>query len=54
MCLNNTELFDEANNDEADRHAQMMQKQRKEKPKSLRDILVEHGIGAFKETANEE
>lgn len=28
MCLNNTELFDEANNDEADRHAQMMRKQR--------------------------
>lgn len=25
----------------------------KEKPKTLRDILVEHGIGAFKEQANE-
>lgn len=46
-------LLDDRANDEADRHAQMMQSQRKEKPKSLRDILVEHGIGAFKETANE-
>lgn len=49
-------------------HSQMMQKQRegwelkegwdgkvpvKEKPKTLRDILVEHGIGAFKEQDNE-
>lgn len=49
-------------NDRADNHINMMQKQRegwdgkvsvKEKPKTLRDILVEHGIGAFKEQDNE-
>ena len=34
-------------------HAAKMQEQRKEKPKNLRDILVEHGIGAFKEENNE-
>ncbi|WP_420229062.1 hypothetical protein ACOBWA_08570 [Psychrobacter sp. ER1] len=28
MCLNNAILFDEAANDEADRHANMMQTQR--------------------------
>lgn len=30
MCLNNTTLFDEAANDDADRHAQMMQEQREQ------------------------
>ena len=34
-------------------HAAKMQKQRKEKPKTLRDILVEHRIGAFKEENDE-
>lgn len=29
MCLNNAILFDEAANDEADRHSQMMREQRK-------------------------
>ncbi len=29
MCLNNAILFDEAANDEADRHARMMQERRK-------------------------
>jgi len=28
MCLNNAILFDEAANDEADRHSQMMREQR--------------------------
>ncbi|MGM8890673.1 hypothetical protein ACS8FA_07470 [Psychrobacter sp. 1Y1] len=28
MCLNNAILFDEAANDEADRHARMVQEQR--------------------------
>lgn len=42
MCLNNAILFDEAANDEADRHSKMMQEERK-KPKGLREILVEYG-----------
>lgn len=31
MCSNNTTLFDDRANDEADRHAQMMQDRRKPK-----------------------
>ena len=30
MCLNNTTLFDESANDDADAHARMMQSQKKE------------------------
>lgn len=67
--MNNTiSSSDTYANDRADKHINMMQKQRegwelkegwdgkvpvKEKPKTLRDILVEHGIGAFKEQDNE-
>ena len=45
MCSNNTTLFDDRANDEADRHAQMMQKQRKGwdgKKTAVEIISVEH------------
>lgn len=43
--------YDDRANDQADQHSQMMQEQRRKKPKTLRDILVEHGI--IKDSNNE-